>query len=49
MRFALDLIWLDRDGEVVGIDRAVPPRRVRGCRGARAVIELPAPPATPAF
>jgi uncharacterized protein len=39
MRFALDLIWLDGDGGVVRIDRAVPPRRHRGCARARAVIE----------
>jgi uncharacterized protein len=44
MRFALDLVWLDGDGRVVRIDRAVPPRRVRGCRAARAVVELAAPP-----
>ena len=42
MRFALDLVWLDRDGRVVRVDRAVPPWRVRGCRAARAVVELPA-------
>ncbi len=42
MRFALDLVWLDRDGRVVRVDRAVPPRRVRSCRAARAVVELPA-------
>lgn len=39
MRFALDLIWLARDGTVVRIDRDVPPRRMRLCRGARSVIE----------
>jgi hypothetical protein len=39
MRFALDLIWLDRDGGVVRVDRAVPPRRHRGCARAREVIE----------
>jgi uncharacterized protein len=42
MRFALDLYWLDDRGEMVRIDRAVPPRRVRACRRARAVIERPA-------
>jgi uncharacterized protein len=42
MRFALDLHWLDRDGTVIRVDRAVPPRRVRACRAARAVVELPA-------
>lgn len=41
MRFALDLVWLDGDGAVVRVDRAVPPRRVRACRAARAVVELP--------
>ena len=42
MRFALDLIWLDGDDRIVRIDRGVPPRRLRACRHARAVIELPA-------
>jgi uncharacterized membrane protein (UPF0127 family) len=42
MRFALDLVWLDAHGRVVRVDPAVPPRRVRSCRAARAVIELPA-------
>lgn len=39
MRFALDLIWLDRDGQVTRVDRDVAPRRMRFCRGARSVIE----------
>ena len=39
MRFALDLIWLDRDGRVVRVDVEVPPRRVRTCLRARSVIE----------
>ena len=42
MRFALDLHWLDGAGEVVRIDHAVPPRRVRTCLRARSVLELPA-------
>ena len=42
MRFALDLVWLDGDGSVVRLDRAVPPRRVRVCRAARSVVEIPA-------
>jgi uncharacterized membrane protein (UPF0127 family) len=37
MRFAIDLVWLDE--EVVRVDRAVPPWRVRSCRAARAVLE----------
>jgi hypothetical protein len=41
MRFALDLHWLDGDGAVLRVDRAVPPRRVRACRRARAVVEVP--------
>jgi uncharacterized protein len=39
MRFALDLIWIGRDGAVVRVDRDVPPRRHRGCARARAVVE----------
>jgi uncharacterized membrane protein (UPF0127 family) len=41
MRFPLDLVWLDRGGQVVRVDRDVRPWRVRSCRGARAVVELP--------
>ena len=39
MRLRLDLIWLARDGTVVRVDRDVPPRRMRFCRGARSVVE----------
>jgi uncharacterized membrane protein (UPF0127 family) len=39
MRFALDLIWIGRDGAVVRVDRDVPPRRHRGCARARVVVE----------
>jgi uncharacterized protein len=41
MRFALDLVWLDARGRAVRVDAAVPPRRLRWCRAARAVIEVP--------
>jgi len=41
MRFALDLVWLDGEGGVVRVDRGVRPWRVRACRAARAVVELP--------
>jgi uncharacterized protein len=41
MRFALDLLWLDAHGDVIRTDRAVPPRRVRLCLRARAVLEVP--------
>jgi uncharacterized membrane protein (UPF0127 family) len=46
MRFALDLVWLDDAGRVVRVDRGVRPGRVRGCRSARAVVELQAGRAT---
>jgi uncharacterized protein len=42
MRWALDLVWLGPGGEVVRVDRAVAPGRLRTCRGARAVLEAPA-------
>ena len=43
MRFALDLHWLDADGEVVRVDRGVPPRRLRGCKAATSVVEVASP------
>src|SRR3982751_3197618 len=42
MRFALDLVWIGADGRPVRVDRAVRPRRLRSCRGARAVVEVAA-------
>jgi uncharacterized protein len=39
MRFGLDLIWLDKDGTVVRVDRDVPPKRMRACWRARSVVE----------
>ena len=39
MRFALDLVWLSRDGEVVRVDRQVPARRHRWCLQAGSVVE----------
>jgi len=42
MRFALDLVWLDRAGKVLRIDREVPPRRLRTCLRARSVVEAKA-------
>src|SRR4051812_49812670 len=47
MRFALDLIWLDRAGRVVRVDTAVPPRRLRTCLRARSVLEVRAGAAGP--
>lgn len=40
MRFDLDLIWLDRVGHVVRIDRDVPARRMRTCVRASRVVEV---------
>lgn len=42
MRFALDLLWLDGEGAIVRVDRAVAPWRLRSCRRARAVVETSA-------
>jgi len=42
MRFALDLYFLDEDGEPLAIRRGIGAQRVISCRGARAVLEIPA-------
>jgi uncharacterized membrane protein (UPF0127 family) len=42
MRWPVDLVWLDRAAAVVRIDARVPPWRLRTCRHARAVVEVPA-------
>jgi hypothetical protein len=42
MRFALDLVFLDRAGQPRSVRRAVPPRRVAAERWASAILELPA-------
>lgn len=43
MRFALDLVWLDRAGGVVRLDRDVGRGRVRTCLAARGgVVEVAA-------
>lgn len=42
MRFALDLYFLDDAGAVLAVRRWIPARRVIRCRGARAVLEMPA-------
>ncbi|CAB4904503.1 unannotated protein [freshwater metagenome] len=43
MRFAIDLVWLGRDGAVLRVDRAVPRGRVRTCTAARGgVVEVAA-------
>jgi len=42
MRFRLNLHFLDEDGRLLLVRRAVPPRRFAACRDAAAVLELPA-------
>ena len=43
MRFPIDVLYLNRDQEVVGIDHALRPWRFGHIyRGARSVVELPA-------
>jgi uncharacterized protein len=42
MRFALDLVWLDRSGGVLAVDERVRPWRVRVRRDAVAVVEVAA-------
>jgi uncharacterized membrane protein (UPF0127 family) len=43
MRFPLDVIFLDAEGRVTDLRRAVPPRRFIRSPGAVAVFELPSP------
>jgi hypothetical protein len=40
MRFPIDVVFLDRDGAVVGVRREVRPWRSCFCRRARATLEL---------
>jgi uncharacterized membrane protein (UPF0127 family) len=42
MRFKLDVYFLDRRGRVLSVRRRVPPHRFLWCRGAAAVLEIPA-------
>jgi uncharacterized membrane protein (UPF0127 family) len=42
MRFAIDVVFLSRDGDVLKLARSVRPWRARSCRRAYAVLELAA-------
>ena len=42
MRFALDLVWLGRDGRILRVDHGVGPRRMKLCIRARSVVETAA-------
>ncbi len=41
MRFPIDALFLDREDRVIRVVRDLRPWRAAGCRGARAVLELP--------
>ena len=42
MRFPIDVVFLDREDVVVGIERSLAPWKTAGRRGAKAVVELAA-------
>jgi len=42
MRFAIDAVFLDRESRVLRVAEHLGPWRLAGCRGAKAMIELPA-------
>ena len=42
MRFAIDVVFVDRDGRAMRLVHALPPWRMAAARGAHATIELPA-------
>jgi uncharacterized membrane protein (UPF0127 family) len=42
MKFALDVYFLAEDGTILEARQAVRPRRFLACRGAAAVLEIPA-------
>ena len=42
MRFAIDVVFLDREQRVLKVVERLGPWRTSGCRGARAVVELAA-------
>jgi hypothetical protein len=47
MRFALDVLFLGPEHELLRVERDVRPNRVLGCRKSTAVIEVPAGQAAP--
>ena len=42
MRFAIDAVFLDPESRVLRVAENLRPWRLAGCKGAKAVIELPA-------
>lgn len=41
MNYAIDLVWLDKNHQVLGIQHALKPWRFCSCPTAKSVIELP--------
>jgi uncharacterized protein len=42
MRFAIDAAFLDGEGRVIRVAQSLKPWRLAACKGAKAVVELPA-------
>ena len=42
MKFAIDLVYMDKKNKVRKVCRAVPPWRLSACLSAHSIIELPA-------
>jgi uncharacterized membrane protein (UPF0127 family) len=42
MRFPIDAVFLDRENRVLRVVEHLAPWRIAGCRGSKAVVELPA-------
>lgn len=41
MRFAIDVVYADKEGRVLKLVRGVRPWRMSACRGAKVALELP--------
>ena len=41
MRFAIDVVYADREGRVLKLVREIKPWRISACRGAKIALELP--------
>lgn len=42
MRFAIDVVFINKEGQVLAVRNAVAPARAASCKGARHVLELAA-------
>ncbi|MDD4955736.1 MAG: DUF192 domain-containing protein, partial [Candidatus Omnitrophica bacterium] len=42
MRFAIDVLYLDKDNKVLKVKHSLKPWRMSSCMAAKATIELPA-------